>query len=147
MATKTVKKNELPKISKKWYNFKIDPKTLRPVRFSWWLSSGQKGQKQWLIMFNNISLIVLIILLTPLHCILSDYLSNIYLYQEHSNRKLTLSFPRIYFLFPIFLMIPLILDFLDMGKCFYSCSIRIALSSRSIPHAPVQLVVFLLLIR
>lgn len=42
MATKTVKKNELPKISKKWYNFKIDPKTLRPVRFSWWLSSGEK---------------------------------------------------------------------------------------------------------
>ena len=42
MATKTVKKNELPKIAKKWYDFKIDPKTLRPVRFSWWLSSGEK---------------------------------------------------------------------------------------------------------
>ena len=42
MATKTVKKNELPKISKKWYDFKIDSKTLRPVRFSWWLSSGEK---------------------------------------------------------------------------------------------------------
>ena len=35
MATKTVKKNETPKITKKWYNFKIDPATLRPVRFSW----------------------------------------------------------------------------------------------------------------
>ena len=42
MATKTIKKNELPKIAKKWYNFKIDPKTLRPVRFSWRLSSGTK---------------------------------------------------------------------------------------------------------
>ena len=42
MATKTIKKNELPKIAKKWYNFKIDPKTLRPVRFSWQLSSGTK---------------------------------------------------------------------------------------------------------
>ena len=42
MATKTIKKNELPKIAKKWYDFKIDPKTLRPVRFSWWLSSGTK---------------------------------------------------------------------------------------------------------
>ena len=42
MATKTVKKNELPKIAKKWYDFKIDTKTLRPVRFSWWLSSGEK---------------------------------------------------------------------------------------------------------
>ena len=42
MATKTVKKNELPKIAKKWYDFKIDSKTLRPVRFSWWLSSGEK---------------------------------------------------------------------------------------------------------
>ena len=42
MATKTVKKNETPKITKKWYNFKIDPATLRPVRFSWSLSSGLK---------------------------------------------------------------------------------------------------------
>lgn len=42
MATKTAKKNELPRIHKKWYDFKIDPKTLRPVRFSWWLSSGEK---------------------------------------------------------------------------------------------------------
>lgn len=42
MATKTVKKNEIPKITKKWYDFKIDPKTLRPVRFSWGLSSGLK---------------------------------------------------------------------------------------------------------
>ena len=42
MATKTVKKNELPRIHKKWYDFKIDPKTLRPVRFSWSLSSGLK---------------------------------------------------------------------------------------------------------
>lgn len=36
--TKTV----LPKISKKWYTFKIDPKTLRPIRFSWHLASGFK---------------------------------------------------------------------------------------------------------
>ena len=42
MTTKTVKKNETPKITKKWYNFKIDPATLRPVRFSWSLSSGLK---------------------------------------------------------------------------------------------------------
>ena len=42
MATKTVKKNQLPRIHKKWYDFKIDPKTLRPVRFSWSLSSGVK---------------------------------------------------------------------------------------------------------
>lgn len=42
MATKTVKKNELPRIHKKWYDFKIDPKTLRPVRFYWNLSSGFK---------------------------------------------------------------------------------------------------------
>ena len=42
MATKTVKKEALPKIAKKWYDFKIDPKTLRPVRFSWYLSSGLK---------------------------------------------------------------------------------------------------------
>ena len=42
MAAKTVKKNELPRITKKWYDFKIDPKTLRPVRFSWRLSSGPK---------------------------------------------------------------------------------------------------------
>ena len=42
MATKTVKKNETPKITKKWYNFKIGPATLRPVRFSWSLSSGLK---------------------------------------------------------------------------------------------------------
>ena len=42
MATKTVKKETLPKIAKKWYDFKIDEKTLRPVRFSWSLSSGYK---------------------------------------------------------------------------------------------------------
>lgn len=42
MATKTVKKNELPKIAKKWYDFKIDPKTLKSVIFSWFLSSGKK---------------------------------------------------------------------------------------------------------
>ena len=42
MATKTVKKNEIPKIAKKWYDFKIDPKTLRPVQFAWNLSSGRK---------------------------------------------------------------------------------------------------------
>lgn len=42
MATKTVKKNELPKIAKKWFDFKIDPKTLRPIRFAWSLSSGLK---------------------------------------------------------------------------------------------------------
>lgn len=42
MATKTVKKNQIPRIHKKWYDFKIDPKTLRPVRFSWSLSSGVK---------------------------------------------------------------------------------------------------------
>ena len=42
MATKTVKKNEFPRITKKWYDFKIDPKTLRPIRFSWRLSSGPK---------------------------------------------------------------------------------------------------------
>lgn len=42
MATKTTKKNVLPKIAKKWYDFKIDPKTLRPVKFSWGLSSGRK---------------------------------------------------------------------------------------------------------
>ena len=41
-TTKTTKKNTLPKITKKWYDFKIDPKTLRPVRFSWWLSTGEK---------------------------------------------------------------------------------------------------------
>lgn len=39
---KTVKKDNLPKIAKKWYDFKIDPKTLRPIRFSWNLSSGTK---------------------------------------------------------------------------------------------------------
>ena len=42
MATKTVKKEILPKIAKKWYDFKIDPKTLRPVKFAWSLSSGIK---------------------------------------------------------------------------------------------------------
>ena len=42
MATKTVKKNETPKITKKWYNFKIDPKTLRPIKFSWGTASGTK---------------------------------------------------------------------------------------------------------
>ena len=42
MATKTVKKNELPKIAKKWYDFKLDPKTLRPVKFAWSLASGRK---------------------------------------------------------------------------------------------------------
>jgi hypothetical protein len=36
--TKTV----LPKIAKKWYTLKIDPKTLRPIRFSWRLASGFK---------------------------------------------------------------------------------------------------------
>lgn len=40
--TKTTKKNALPKITKKWYDFKIDPKTLRPIRFSWGLRSGIK---------------------------------------------------------------------------------------------------------
>jgi hypothetical protein len=39
---KTVKKNETPKIAKKWYEFKIDPKILRPVRFAWTLASGRK---------------------------------------------------------------------------------------------------------
>lgn len=44
MATpKTTKKNTLPKIAKKWYDFKIDPKTLRPIRFSWRLASGTKN--------------------------------------------------------------------------------------------------------
>ena len=44
MATTTKKttKNTLPKIAKKWYELKIDPKTLRPVRFAWSLSSGTK---------------------------------------------------------------------------------------------------------
>ena len=42
MATKTVKKNETPKIAKKWYTLKLDTKTLRPIRFSWSLSSGYK---------------------------------------------------------------------------------------------------------
>jgi hypothetical protein len=42
MATKTVKKNELPKITKKWFEFKIDPKTLRPIQFGWSLASGYK---------------------------------------------------------------------------------------------------------
>lgn len=42
MATKTVKNNETPKITKKWYNFKIDPKTLRPIKFSWGTASGTK---------------------------------------------------------------------------------------------------------
>ena len=42
MAIKTVKKETLPKIAKKWYDFKIDPKTLRPIQFSWFLSSGRK---------------------------------------------------------------------------------------------------------
>ena len=42
MATKTIKNYELSKIAKKWYKFKIDPKTLRPVRFSWRISSGTK---------------------------------------------------------------------------------------------------------
>lgn len=36
------KKNILPKIAKKWWDFNIDPKTLRPIRFSWNLSSGHK---------------------------------------------------------------------------------------------------------
>ncbi len=42
MATKTAKKNELPKIAKKWYDFKIDPKTLRPIQFSWDLVAERK---------------------------------------------------------------------------------------------------------
>ena len=42
MATKTVKKEILPRIYKKWYDFKIDSKTLKPVEFSWSLSSGIK---------------------------------------------------------------------------------------------------------
>ena len=42
MATKTVKKNETPKLTKKWYNFKIDPITLRPIKFSWGTASGMK---------------------------------------------------------------------------------------------------------
>ena len=40
-ATKT-KKVELPKITKKWYDFKIDPNTLRTLEFSWNLVSGTK---------------------------------------------------------------------------------------------------------
>ena len=42
MATKTTNKNALPKIHKKWYDFEIDPKTMRPIRFSWHLASGTK---------------------------------------------------------------------------------------------------------
>ena len=42
MATKTTKKTTLPKIAKKWYDFKIDTKTLRPIRFAWTLASGFK---------------------------------------------------------------------------------------------------------
>ena len=41
-TTKTSKKTALPRIHKKWYDFNIDPKTLRPIRFSWSLSSGYK---------------------------------------------------------------------------------------------------------
>lgn len=41
-TTKTTKKITLPRVHKKWYDFKIDPKTLRPVKFSWELASGTK---------------------------------------------------------------------------------------------------------
>jgi hypothetical protein len=40
MAKKETKKVQLPKIHKKWYDFTIDPKTLRPIRFSWMLTGG-----------------------------------------------------------------------------------------------------------
>jgi hypothetical protein len=43
MATKTTNKNATPRIHKKWYEFKIDPKTLRPIRFHWDLASGRKN--------------------------------------------------------------------------------------------------------
>ena len=42
MSTKTANKNATPKITKKWYDFKIDENTLRPIRFSWELASGIK---------------------------------------------------------------------------------------------------------
>ena len=42
MATKTTNKNAIPKIHKKWYEFKIDPNTIRPIQFTWNLTSGPR---------------------------------------------------------------------------------------------------------
>ena len=79
-TTKTVKKNETPKIAKKWYDFKIDPKTLRPVRFSWSLSSGIKE----VIHYNSPSKKVQ----NYLNCNLRNCITSYYFVLDKTNKRI-----------------------------------------------------------
>lgn len=49
MATKTVNKNELPKIDKKWLELKIDPDVMRPIYFSW----DTKYETRYVSIYND----------------------------------------------------------------------------------------------
>ena len=80
MATKTIKKNEIPRIAKKWYDFKIDTKTLRPVRFSWRLSSGEKEVILY-DSFNKDSEDIL-------NCNLRNYISSYYFVLDKVNKRI-----------------------------------------------------------
>ena len=80
MATKTVKKNELPRIAKKWYDFKIDPKTLRPIRFAWGLASGVKEIIHYGSPNKNSKEI--------LHCNLRNCISSYYFVLDRVNKRI-----------------------------------------------------------
>ena len=80
MATKTVKKNQLPRIHKKWYDFKIDPKTLRPVRFSWSLSSGVKEVIRYNSLNKNSQ--------DYLNCNLRNCISSYYFVLDKTNKRI-----------------------------------------------------------
>ena len=80
MATKTVKKNQIPRIHKKWYDFKIDPKTLRPVRFSWSLSSGVKEVIRYNSLNKNSQ--------DYLNCNLRNCISSYYFVLDKTNKRI-----------------------------------------------------------
>jgi hypothetical protein len=80
MATKTVKKNALPKIAKKWYDFKIDANTLRPIRFSWSLSSGIKE----VIHYNSLNKQTQ----DYLNCNLRNCISSYYFVLDKTNKRI-----------------------------------------------------------
>lgn len=80
MATKTVKKETLPKIAKKWYELKIDPKTLRPVRFAWSLSSGLKEVVHYGALNKNIR--------DYLNCNLRNCIQSYYFVLDKGNKRI-----------------------------------------------------------
>lgn len=79
MATKTTNKNVLPKIHKKWYEFTIDPKTIRPIQFSWELTYDTKHVMVYGKNVNHEEVH---------HMNLRRYITSYYFVYDKSNRRI-----------------------------------------------------------